>query len=288
MVMLLVGIILVAALGWWPPATWRSCINDEKTIKVPAGGKLLQRAGRTEICRGLGLRRRRHLRAVPGQGARRRRRHPAHRNVPHHPSRGRPGRPPGLPGGGQAGHEDRGARRGIRGQEVGSARCAPTTTSPPSSRNWSWSCPRARTSTSGPAATSRSNARRTTCNYQRFRHRRGVPRRLGPVTTSGTSSRRGHEPRVRAYSMANYPAGKRHHHAERAHRHTAAAAHAQNIPPGKMSSYIFSLKPGDKVTDFRAVRRVLRQGHRQRNGLHRRWCRHGADALAHLRPADRA
>ena len=37
------------------------------------------------------------------------------------------------------------------------------------------------------------------------------------------------------------------HHAQRAHRH-AAAERARCMPPGKMSSYIFSLKPGDKVT----------------------------------------
>ena len=55
------------------------------------------------------------------------------------------------------------------------------------------------------------------------------------------------EPVSRAYSMANYPEEKRHHHAQRPHR-VAAAARARGVPPGKMSSYIFGLKPGDEVT----------------------------------------
>jgi Na+-transporting NADH:ubiquinone oxidoreductase subunit F len=61
---------------------------------------------------------------------------------------------------------------------------------------------------------------------------------------------------------------------------------SKGIPPGKMSSYVFNLKPGDKDARVRSLRRVLRQGHARRDGLHRRRRRHGADALAHLRPAE--
>jgi Na+-transporting NADH:ubiquinone oxidoreductase subunit F len=53
---------------------------------------------------------------------------------------------------------------------------------------------------------------------------------------------------VRAYSMANYPG-------ERGIlkfnvRIATAPPFAKNAPPGKMSSYVFSLKPGDKFTVF--------------------------------------
>ena len=54
------------------------------------------------------------------------------------------------------------------------------------------------------------------------------------------------EPVVRAYSMANYPE-------ERGIimlnvRIATPPPNQPNVPPGQMSSYIFSLKPGDKVT----------------------------------------
>jgi len=54
------------------------------------------------------------------------------------------------------------------------------------------------------------------------------------------------EPVVRAYSMANYPE-------ERGLimlnvRIASPPPHLPNVPPGQMSSYIFNLKPGDKVT----------------------------------------
>lgn len=54
------------------------------------------------------------------------------------------------------------------------------------------------------------------------------------------------EPVTRAYSMANYPE-------ERGIimlnvRIASPPPHLPNVPPGKMSSFIFNLKPGDKVT----------------------------------------
>lgn len=54
------------------------------------------------------------------------------------------------------------------------------------------------------------------------------------------------EPTIRAYSMANYPE-------ERGIimlnvRIASPPPRLPNVPPGKMSSYIFSLKPGDEVT----------------------------------------
>ena len=48
--------------------------------------------------------------------------------------------------------------------------------------------------------------------------------------------------------MANYPEEKGHHHAQRPCGLTATAGCRKCTPPGKMSSYIFNLKPGDDVT----------------------------------------
>jgi len=54
------------------------------------------------------------------------------------------------------------------------------------------------------------------------------------------------EPIVRAYSMANYPDEKGIIMLNV--RIATPPPHQPNVPPGKMSSYIFNLKPGDKVT----------------------------------------
>lgn len=54
------------------------------------------------------------------------------------------------------------------------------------------------------------------------------------------------EPVIRAYSMANYPGEKGIIMLNV--RVASPPPRMQNVPPGKMSSYIFGLKPGDKVT----------------------------------------
>ena len=54
------------------------------------------------------------------------------------------------------------------------------------------------------------------------------------------------EPTVRAYSMANYPAEKGLIMLNV--RIATPPPNAPNVPPGIMSTYIFNLKPGDKVT----------------------------------------
>ncbi len=55
------------------------------------------------------------------------------------------------------------------------------------------------------------------------------------------------EPVVRAYSMANYP-GEKGIIMLNVRVATPPPRGPEGIPPGKMSSYIFSLKPGDKAT----------------------------------------
>jgi Na+-transporting NADH:ubiquinone oxidoreductase subunit F len=54
------------------------------------------------------------------------------------------------------------------------------------------------------------------------------------------------EPIVRAYSMANFPLEKGIIMLNV--RIATPPPHLPNVPPGQMSSYIFNLKPGDKVT----------------------------------------
>jgi Na+-transporting NADH:ubiquinone oxidoreductase subunit F len=54
------------------------------------------------------------------------------------------------------------------------------------------------------------------------------------------------EPAIRAYSMANYP--EEHGIIMLNVRIATPPPNASDIPPGVMSSYIFGLKPGDKVT----------------------------------------
>ena len=55
------------------------------------------------------------------------------------------------------------------------------------------------------------------------------------------------EPTIRAYSMANYPEEKG---VLKFNIRIASPPPGTDFPPGKMSSYIFSRKPGDKITVF--------------------------------------
>ncbi|MEX0940935.1 MAG: NADH:ubiquinone reductase (Na(+)-transporting) subunit F [Pseudomonadales bacterium] len=55
------------------------------------------------------------------------------------------------------------------------------------------------------------------------------------------------ETTIRAYSMANYPEEKG---VMKFNIRIASPPPGTNYPPGKMSSYLFTLKPGDKVTIF--------------------------------------
>ncbi|GLS28134.1 NADH:ubiquinone reductase (Na(+)-transporting) subunit F [Marinibactrum halimedae] len=56
------------------------------------------------------------------------------------------------------------------------------------------------------------------------------------------------EPIIRAYSMANYPEEKG--VVKFNIRIATPPPRSQGIPPGQMSSYVFSLKPGDKITVY--------------------------------------
>jgi Na+-transporting NADH:ubiquinone oxidoreductase subunit F len=56
------------------------------------------------------------------------------------------------------------------------------------------------------------------------------------------------EPVIRAYSMANYPEEKG--VVKFNIRIATPPPGSQGIPPGQMSSYVFSLKPGDKITVY--------------------------------------
>ena len=90
-------------------------------------------------------------------------------------------------------------------------------------------------------------------------------------------------PVTRAYSMANYPAENRIIMLNV--RIATPPPQAPAAPPGVMSSYLFGLRSGDAVQCLRAVWRVLRARERCGDGVYRRRRGHGADALAHIRPA---
>lgn len=90
------------------------------------------------------------------------------------------------------------------------------------------------------------------------------------------------EPTLRAYSMANYPEEKGIIMLNV--RIATPPPQVPDAPPGIMSSYIWSLKPGDKVTisgpfgEFLPKKRTLRWSLSAAE-------RDGADALAYFRPA---
>lgn len=89
------------------------------------------------------------------------------------------------------------------------------------------------------------------------------------------------EPVIRAYSMANYPEEKG---IIKFNIRIASPPPRgpEGIPPGKMSSYVFSLKPGDKITVSGPYGEFLCQRHQGRNGIHWGRCRYGTDAFAHF------
>ena len=91
------------------------------------------------------------------------------------------------------------------------------------------------------------------------------------------------EPVTRAYSMANFPDGEGRHHAQHPDR-LAAAAGAGGDAAGQDDQLHLQPEAGRRRHHLRPVRRVLRQGHPGGDDLRRRRGRHGADALAHLRP----
>lgn len=87
---------------------------------------------------------------------------------------------------------------------------------------------------------------------------------------------------IRAYSMANYPDERG---LLKFNIRIATPPPGQpHIQPGLMSSFVFNLKPGDKVTVFGPFGEFCQED-RSGNGVYRWRCRYGADALAHFRPA---
>ena len=105
---------------------------------------------------------------------------------------------------------------------------------------------RARRCLSAPAATSRSSARRTSSTTRISRSTTGSAR-TGTSSTCGGTSPRSTRTVTRAYSMANYPEEKGLIMLNVRIASPPPRA-PETTPPGKMSSYIFNLKPGDEVT----------------------------------------
>jgi Na+-transporting NADH:ubiquinone oxidoreductase subunit F len=91
------------------------------------------------------------------------------------------------------------------------------------------------------------------------------------------------EPVERAYSLASFPLEKG--PLLFTIRIAFPPGYSDQIPPGIVSSWLFNLKEGDPVTATGPFGEFYAQRDPERDVLHRRRCRHGADALAHPRPA---
>jgi hypothetical protein len=117
---------------------------------------------------------------------------------------------------------------------------------------------------------------------QGLRHRPASTAATGTSSTSGASS----------HGRRDRPSAPTRWRTTRTRRASSCSTSASprpppgsrdEIPPGKMSSWVFNLKKGDKVTVFGPFGEFFARTP-ERDGLHRRRRRHGADALAHLRP----
>ena len=87
---------------------------------------------------------------------------------------------------------------------------------------------------------------------------------------------------TRAYSMANYPDEKGVIMTNIRIASPPPRA-PEGTPPGKVSSYLFSLKPGDTVTISGPFGEFYAKRNRCRDAVHRRRRWHGTDAVTHLR-----
>ena len=151
-----------------------------------------------------------------------------------------------LPSQSQTGHEDRAPARGLRHPEV-------EVQSPfERKRRDLHQGARARASRGRGSSVScrRLHSNRAAggrCRVQEHRRGRGISRGLGQIRLwRYVSTAQPGEDVVRAYSMANYPEEKGIIMLNV--RVASPPPRMPKVPPGKMSSYIFGLKPGDEVT----------------------------------------
>ena len=79
---------------------------------------------------------------------------------------------------------------------------------------------------------------------------------------------------------------RRARHPQIQHPHRDAAAADRGAAAGEDVELDVQPEAGRQGDGVRSVRRVLREGHQSRDGVHRRRCGHGADAIAHLRSAE--
>jgi ferredoxin len=201
-------------------------INGEKTITVPAGGKLLQTLSESNIflasaCGGGGTCA--QCKCIVSRAAA-----PCcRRKSPFHPPRRQRGLAPVLPDRRQAGHEDRGARGSLRRQAVGVHGAKAIPTSPPSSRNWCWAAPRRERGF--PRRRLRADRVPAAPGPLRISISRRSTVATGSASGSSSSNRSAtkHDPRL---LHGQLPGRKGHHHAQRPRRH--AAARTRGHPPG--------------------------------------------------------
>ena len=282
-ILLLVAILLAAKRKLVAHGDVSILINDDPD-KIAARARrqhAARHAGRAQDLHPLGLRRQGRLRRLRGDRQGRRRRPAADRDRLHQPRRGEARLPARLPGQGQARHEDRDRAGGLQRPQV----AVQGAVEPQRRHVHQGAEARAARRRGGAVPRRRLRADRVpaahACRSATSTSTRGSAR-PGTASTSGASRRRSTEPVQRAYSMANYPNEKG------ILLFTIRIA----FPPGYRDRHpagdheLVDLRPeaGRRGHRIRAVRRVLRARHRQGDVLHRRRRRHGADALAHLRP----
>ncbi len=222
-------------------------INDDaaKALKVAAGGTLLGALAANKIF---------IPSACGGKGAcgvcevivQRGRRRPAADRDRLHLAAARPSAAAaGLPGQGQARHEDRGPARGLQRAQVEVPRGLQPQrghlhqgTEAGAARGRGSAVPRRRLRADRMPA-----ARRST---SRLRHRAAVPRRLGQVRPVALQV---DGPTTRSRAPTRWPT-TRSRRASCCSRSASPSrpATSEDIPPGIMSSWVFNLKPGDEVT----------------------------------------
>ncbi len=141
------------------------------------------------------------------------------------------GRAAFLPGGGQAGHAASRCRARSSASRSGSAACAPTTTWPPSSRSWCWSCPRARTLDFRAGGYIQIECPPHELDYAISRFEDEFRDDWDRFDLWQLHSRRRGAGDARLLH-GQLPGREGHHHAQRAHRHAAARA-CPDVPPGR-------------------------------------------------------
>ena len=217
-----------------------------------------------------------------GAGSRWRGSRAPHGTQPPDPRRGALRRPAVLPGQGEAGHEARDPAGALPHPEMD----LPGALQPQRRHVHQGADPRAARRRGSAVSGRRLHPDRMSALRRAVPRIRGggrVPGRLGPlrhveVPLAGRGRRRGREGLLDGQLSGREGS----HHAERPDR--VASAPSARCSPGEDDFVAVQPAGRRRGDDLRSLRRVLREGDRQRDGLRGRRRRNGPDAVPHLRP----